>query len=96
MVSDDDSSDEEEYVPAAFRTSPGKSSGGSSFKGERRSPGKTSGPFSPTSPGATWKVEQARDITGSRSKYTYEIGKDHHTHRGPPYLLNNSTAVFNR
>ena len=57
------------------------------------------------SPQATWSAQESRNIEGTfsgrsvegdGSKYIYQLGKDRHSHRGPPYHLNNSTAVWNR
>merc|ERR1712167_442426 len=45
----------------------------------------------PTFPSATWSPKAARSKDGD--KHTYSYGKDHHTHRGPPYHINNSSAV---
>jgi len=46
----------------------------------------------------TWSSKQARThhSRGSGSTYTYQYSKDQHLSRGPPYHVNNSTAIWQR
>jgi hypothetical protein len=79
--------------------SPGNTmSPSSTMKSASSAPGtpsvRSAGSSAPSSP-ANWSAHDARS-PGRGSTWTYQYGKDQHTHRGPPYLLNNSTSVWQR
>jgi len=62
-----------------------------SASGSQRSKAGGSAPNSPSK----WDAKTARS-PGRGSTFTYQYANDQHTHRGPPYMINNSSCIVQR